>query len=290
MTDDTRIHYLYRVINTVNGKIYIGQSVDTRKRWYDHKREAAQDNPASAISRAIKKYSNNAFEFEVIAGCKKWEDANDTETLLVQQYNSQVPNGYNVAPGGINAPKSEEWKQIMRDHWADPAYHDSVSSKISETVTEYHKQRKEQGLPAPGAFKLGHEVKPEWLEAAAKANTGRVHSENEKTKRSQSLIEFHKQRTATNQPHWFSGKSSHMLGKTHTKETRMKISNTNKGRHLSFSTEFQPGLIPWNKRITSEQEVEIMGKHQAGQSQRSLAKEYNIDRSSIKRIINKASQ
>lgn len=110
---DTRIHYLYRITNIVSRKTYIGQSVDTVRRWYEHKRAAKDENSSMLISRAIKKYGNDAFEFEMIAGCKTWADANDMETLLVQQYNSQVPNGYNIAPGGINAPKTEEWKAAM---------------------------------------------------------------------------------------------------------------------------------------------------------------------------------
>ncbi|MGI0058133.1 MAG: GIY-YIG nuclease family protein [Nitrosotalea sp.] len=113
-TQDVRIHYLYRITNTINGKIYIGQSVDTVRRWYEHKRQAIQDNSEMIISRAIKKYGSAVFEFEVIVSCKTWEDANDTETLLVQQFDCQTPKGYNIAAGGINAPKSEEWKEYMR--------------------------------------------------------------------------------------------------------------------------------------------------------------------------------
>jgi group I intron endonuclease len=110
---DNLIYYLYRITNTTNGKVYIGQSIDTNSRWRSHRREASKDNPTSMISKAIKKYGNDSFEFEVIASCKTWKDANDTETLLVKQYNSLVPNGYNVALGGYNAPKSEEWKKAL---------------------------------------------------------------------------------------------------------------------------------------------------------------------------------
>lgn len=121
-TQDNRIHYLYRITNKINGKIYIGQTVQPDKRWYQHKYMSAQDQPIMVISHAIKKYGNDAFDFEVIAGCKTWDDANDTETLLVSQYNCLVPNGYNVACGGINAPKSETWKQAMRDWHASLTY------------------------------------------------------------------------------------------------------------------------------------------------------------------------
>jgi group I intron endonuclease len=142
MTDDTskqdnRIHYLYRITNKINGKIYIGQTVQPEKRWTQHKTSAATDTPKMIVSYAIKKYGNDAFEFEVIAGCKTWDDANETETLLVTQYNSRVPNGYNVSLGGMNAPKTEAWKQMMRDHWADPEW----KTRTAKAISEAHQSR-----------------------------------------------------------------------------------------------------------------------------------------------------
>jgi len=129
-TQDNRIHYLYCITNKINGKIYIGQTVQPDKRWYQHKNMAAQDQPMMIISYAIKKYGNQAFEFEVIAGCKTWDDANDIETLLVSQYGSLVPNGYNVSLGGMNAPKSEAWIQAMK------AWHASLSSEERAEISK----------------------------------------------------------------------------------------------------------------------------------------------------------
>jgi group I intron endonuclease len=113
--------FIYCITNAINGKIYIGQSADCPRRWQAHKRDSAKENPISVISKAIKKYGIQNFSFEVIAYCKSWENANETETLLVKQYNSLVPNGYNVSNGGYNAPRSEEWKKSLS------AWHASLS-------------------------------------------------------------------------------------------------------------------------------------------------------------------
>lgn len=126
---DTRIRYIYRITNKVNGKIYIGQTVEPNKRWYQHRRDAA--HPTMIIHHAIKKYGADAFIFEVIASCKTWEDANEVETLLVSQYDSLVPNGYNVSFGGMNAPKSEAWKLSVsgKNHWLNrPENKDKVTA------------------------------------------------------------------------------------------------------------------------------------------------------------------
>jgi group I intron endonuclease len=154
MTNDTskqddRIHYLYRITNKINGKIYIGQTVQPEKRWTQHKTSAATDNPKMVISYAIKKYGSNAFQFEVIAGCKTWDDANDTETLLVAQYGSLLPNGYNASLGGFNAPKSEAWMQAMKEWHASlsPEERAEISRQQSEAT---YRQIATKGHPATG--------------------------------------------------------------------------------------------------------------------------------------------
>ncbi len=40
-------------------------------------------------------------------------------------------------------------------------------------------------------------------------------------------------------------------GKHHTLESKKKLSESHKGRHLSKSTEFKKGIIPWNKNKTN---------------------------------------
>lgn len=111
----SKIYYLYKILNIENNKIYIGQTVQPDKRWYQHKYDSTKDRIPSLISQAIKKYSNSSFEFEVIVCCKSYEDANELETLLVKQYNSHVSNnqGYNISLGGMNAPITEEVKEKM---------------------------------------------------------------------------------------------------------------------------------------------------------------------------------
>jgi group I intron endonuclease len=141
---DNRIHYLYRITNKINGKIYIGQSIDTIRRWYEHKRDAALEKPTMVITWAIKKYGNDAFEFDVIAGCQTWEDANETEALLIAQYGSLAPNGYNVALGGYNAPKSEKFKQMMRD------WHASLSPEEKEKRRQMHSESTRRMLATKG--------------------------------------------------------------------------------------------------------------------------------------------
>jgi group I intron endonuclease len=144
-------HYLYRITNLINGKIYIGQTVSPSARWRDHR--GAASNPKVPIQYAIKKYGNENFEFDVIVSgivpctclagapglCQ--DNANEEETLLVKQYESHVSTGkgYNATWGGMNAPKTEEFKQMMRNWHASlsPEERAAISKKQSESFTKY---------------------------------------------------------------------------------------------------------------------------------------------------------
>jgi group I intron endonuclease len=107
------MHYLYRITNLINSKIYIGQSISPNKRWAAHKHQAKQVNPNQLISKSINKYGVENFSFEVIATCKSYEDANYIEEQLIKQYNCLVNDGYgyNLSLGGEVAPKSEDFKR-----------------------------------------------------------------------------------------------------------------------------------------------------------------------------------
>jgi len=160
-----KLHYLYKITNQINGKIYIGQSINTQKRWAGHKNQAKQPNPNQLISMAIKKYGTDAFEFEVIATCKSYEDANWTEEELIRQYSSLAKDdkGYNLSLGGETAPKSEEWKRMHSDWHASltPEEKEIRSAALKKATLN---QIATQGHPAKGTKRT-----PEQLQTLSKA-------------------------------------------------------------------------------------------------------------------------
>lgn len=90
---------IYKITNTVNGKMYIGQSIfvegriNQHKSSYNHQRE--YDKP---LYRAILKYGLSSFTFEIIEQCAA-EDLDEREKYWIKYYNSTV-NGYNILCGG----------------------------------------------------------------------------------------------------------------------------------------------------------------------------------------------
>ncbi len=133
---------LYKITCTINQKIYTGQSVNPKQRWQQHKYDAkrhangSQAKDIILIDKKIAQYGVENFTFEVVATCWNYQDANDTETLLVKQYDSHISNGkgYNVAYGGSNAPKTDEWRQQLSD------WHASLSAEEKQARSQAQRE------------------------------------------------------------------------------------------------------------------------------------------------------
>lgn len=104
---------IYKITNKINGKVYIGQTVqDLKERWYGHCRAVSN---CTAIARAMKKYGKENFTIEQIDKADNLEDLNKKEMKWIFKLNSMNRSiGYNLTTGGMNAIPSEETKQKMR--------------------------------------------------------------------------------------------------------------------------------------------------------------------------------
>lgn len=91
---------IYKITNKINGHIYIGQSVNPQARWRDHI-VGYSANEVSLIHRAIKKYGEENFTFEILGW---FEDYNEKEREFIQYYHCLAPYGYNIQSGGEEPP------------------------------------------------------------------------------------------------------------------------------------------------------------------------------------------
>jgi group I intron endonuclease len=94
--------YIYKITNTVNGKIYIGQvyNKSIQARFERHIKEAKPNHPM-LIDRAIHKYGSCNFIVEQIDEAKTLEELNQKECYWITYYNSTNRQlGYNLTAGG----------------------------------------------------------------------------------------------------------------------------------------------------------------------------------------------
>lgn len=259
---DGRIRHLYKITNKINKKIYIGQTVQPQQRWYDHK-QAAKNNPQQIIHKAMIKYGIDNFNFEILASCKSIDDANLLETELVKQYDSYVGNGkgYNATIGGMNAPKTEEWKQYMRDwHKAHPEHSEFAAERLKgntinlgkiatkeskQKMSDTMKQKCADGWMPITSFLPGSEATKYW-KGKEGSNKGKITSEETRLKISKSNM---------GREVWNAGKSNHL-----SEETLEKMSNVHKGKHHSPSTEFKTGQVSPRKGKKSDKPAWNKGK------------------------------
>ena len=91
---------IYKITNIINGKCYIGQSINVTRRWAQHSKNARTGSTkCAALYEAIRKYGIAAFRFDVVVICNR-ELLDWHERLAILGEESIAPNGYNLTFGG----------------------------------------------------------------------------------------------------------------------------------------------------------------------------------------------
>jgi len=219
---------VYKTINLINGKIYIGQ---------DTKNDPNYMGSGKIIKEAIKKYGKSNFSREILEECESIESLNQREIYWISFYNSTDRKiGYNILKGGLGSGgfkqteeaikkikannKSDRFKKIM----SSPEVSDKISKgqKFSDKKKELHSSQ-------------------EYKEKMSKALKGREFTDEHRKKISESLK--NKKRTESHQKKLteslrktekLKGENNPFYGKKHSQETidriRKSIKNTNDNR------------------------------------------------------------
>ena len=100
--------YIYKITNKIDNKTYIGKTTqELELRWKDHQKKGSN---CRYLKYALKKYSIENFKFQLV--CITFDNQlNDMEIKYIKQYNSLVPNGYNLRLGGDSGKHHEETKR-----------------------------------------------------------------------------------------------------------------------------------------------------------------------------------
>jgi predicted GIY-YIG superfamily endonuclease len=134
-------HAIYKITNSKNGKIYIGQTKNIDRRKSDYRRASVSNTPKTVICAAMKKYGFENFIFEILMTCSNRGEANREEQRLIAENKSAERGiGYNVALGGREGSVSQETRERLsmsaKARWAresiDVVFADDLEESIGE--------------------------------------------------------------------------------------------------------------------------------------------------------------
>lgn len=100
--------YIYKIINDVDHKIYVGQTINSIKyRWWHHLYKGRNPNKPETdypLYRAMRKYGESHFSISIIEEVND-DLLNEREIYWIKQLNSITPYGYNCSFGGEGETK-----------------------------------------------------------------------------------------------------------------------------------------------------------------------------------------
>ena len=100
----SEIFYVYVIVNTVNGKLYIGKTNNPKRRWIIHRNYANKISNAARynypIYKGMRKYGLDNFQFEVIEACQNEYEALQSEIDWISYLRYMSIPLYNITDGG----------------------------------------------------------------------------------------------------------------------------------------------------------------------------------------------
>jgi len=271
------MHYLYKITNTENKKVYIGQTNNPPLRWSQHKSNAKYERGQQVITRAISKYGADVFEFDVIATCLTQDDVDIVEDQLISQYDSRNKEiGYNIDRGGNVTPRTPEIvgkiSAALQKHYET---HDNWNK--GGTLTDEWKAKISKALTGKVGTNTGKTFDDEWKLKMSKSSTGKEHKSR---RRFAEDIEKEICRLYVE-----AEKSMYALGKQF-ECLRTTIADILRRQNIETRKSNYTGHTNGRNIFSLEQEKEICKIYQAGNiSRRGLAKQFNCGKTTIRDIL-----
>lgn len=169
---------IYQILNVVNGKIYVGSSINIKGRWSSHRKELKQNKHKNIhLQYAYNKYGVDAFEYFVIEYCPQQELIAKEQAWMDAGRVCERGQGYNMKPTAgspLGSRHSEETKRKMSESRRGENNHNYGKTYSAERRRRMSDARK--GIPSPNKGRKYKPHTPEAKRKIAEAGRGRVPS------------------------------------------------------------------------------------------------------------------
>lgn len=169
---------IYCIRNSIDGKRYIGQSVNIKRRIKDHKCLMKKGKESNRhLNSACQKYGYENFYFSVLAICGI-DELDKLERGLIEIYNTMNDEfGYNLTNGGNSRKEfSEETRKLL----SEKSKGRPCSQEAKRVLSEIHKGNK---------YHLGRKMPEEARRKLSEYWKGKPQSKELVEKRSKALLE-----------------------------------------------------------------------------------------------------
>lgn len=211
---------IYAIVNIVNDKIYVGQTVDRKKRWKNHKIGLNYNKRLSRyLQAAWNKHGAENFVFVILERVEPDRELlNVKEQWWIDKLNTaNREHGYNLAPSAGSAlgvkhtdETKQKWSEQRKGKKRSAEFALSVSLRMTgKIISEETRERLKQSH-------AGHKHSKETKAKMSESRKGNKYAAGRKQTPEEVII----RRTAN-------------LGKKRSPETKAKMSAAQKGRKLS---------------------------------------------------------
>lgn len=219
------IQGIYKIVNKINNKIYIGQSVDINARFSQHK-YTIKKNINHPLYNAFRKYELDNFEFIIIEEIENINDLDLRELYWVNHYKSNDRNyGYNIRidcrTNRGHKYSDESKNKISLSNKGKPAWNKGLkmSDEYCKTMSLSQKGKKRKPHTEETKRKIGLGNKNKIVSNEAREKQSKAHKGKKLSAESRLKVSLNH--------------SKYNLGRKFSEETRKKLSESHKGKQWS---------------------------------------------------------
>lgn len=203
---------IYMITNIENGKKYIGQTINLKKRIWEH---FNGKSGSPLLKKAITKYGKDAFIYETLHEGITPKLLDSYEIEAIKTYNTQIPHGYNFTGGGRGS-LNMEIKVETRRKISEAGKGRKRTLETRRKISDGMKGEKNPRYGKPSTMR-GRTLSEESRKKISDNKTGK--------KLGPQSAEHRKKIGDANR-----GEKNHNYGKTASEETRRKMRIAHKGR------------------------------------------------------------